>query len=67
MTTLVPKLRARRRMFESSAVYQTTAVPHLLDPIKHAVILPRGAPQILVRKRTKAVLAAARKEEQGRR
>lgn len=65
MTTItaVPTMRKRRRYMMDSVVYHAGSAPHLLDPIPRAVVVPRGAPESFVKKRTKQELAAARKEE----
>lgn len=66
MSVLIPKMAARKRMLTGSVVYQTAAAPHLLAPIPRAVIVPVGADPVFVRKRQKAEIAAARKEEERR-
>lgn len=63
MSVLVPKMAARRKAMMSSAIYHVGSAPHLVDPMKRAVLVPHGAPDRFVKKRTKQEIKAARAEE----
>ena len=63
MITAVPTMRKRRQFMMGSVVYHAGSAPHLLAPIPRAVVVPRGAPEKFVKKRTKQELKAARAEE----
>jgi hypothetical protein len=64
--TVVPKMRVRRKFLMDSAIYQTAAAPHLLDPIPRAVLVTPFDDPKDVDKRTKAAVRAARAEERRR-
>ena len=61
--TAVPTMRKRRRYMMDSVVYHAGSVPHLLDPIQRAVVVPHGTPKKTVDRKTKAALKAARRDE----
>jgi hypothetical protein len=63
VTVLVPKASPRRKLLMASALYHAGAAPHLFASMPRAVIVPVGAPERFVKKRTKQELKAARAEE----